>query len=82
MGDTPVRKPRKVVAALPNFWMICRDDSTSSYTNPNPKKLYTTEAAARKDAEALCREQGKRFFLLKVVAAVSTTNPPIRWTEG
>jgi len=77
---------KRIIHEVPEFWMICRDDRTSEFpskwaSSPNPKKLYTSEASARHDAEELCKQSNKPFFLLRVVGVVRTTTPPVEWIE-
>jgi len=81
---TTRKRPFKAVMEVPDLWMICREDSTpGTYgkTSPNPKKLYETEESARYDAAQLCLSERKRFYLLKVVAVVQTSAPPVEWIE-
>lgn len=66
---------------VPDLWMICRQDSSSYTTSPNPKKLYASESMARRDAEQLCRQENKPFYLLRVVGVVRAAKPPVEWTE-
>lgn len=73
---------KRIAQGVPTLWMICREDSNSYATSPNPKVLYTDEAKARRDAEDLCKQSNKRFYLLKVVAVVQTTVPPVAWDEA
>jgi hypothetical protein len=67
--------------------MICRQPGGEGYyaggfsKEPNPKKLYTDEKQARKDAEYLCNKEQIPFFLLRVVAVVEQQQAPVVWIE-
>lgn len=61
-------------------WMIAEDKPNGAYS-PNPKKFYSSEAAAKRDAEALARDESRPFVLLKVIAVVEPATAPIVWTE-
>ena len=81
-GDQVTARAKRVLEpTLPELWMICREDSSTFKTSPNPKKLYTSESDARRDATELCKQENKPFYLLKVVAMVRTTTPPTEWIE-
>lgn len=71
-------------ASIPERWMVCRvpsDRDTYKDSLPNPKKLYTREVEARRDAEQMARDQGREYFLLKVIDRCGPTTPPVVWAS-
>lgn len=56
------------------FWMVYGENGGA------PTYKHETEASAKAEAERLAKlNQGKRFYVLKVIADVVVSN--VRWTE-
>ena len=59
---------------MEKFWMVMRDD----YNNYS-KNRHESEESAKNEAERLCKKEGCRFLVLRVVAYVEPKNPPVSW---